>query len=120
MNLEIGKQYKTRGGWRAVVVSCENGMFCAWNASSDLVLVYYDKKGVANSGKDFDLISEWVEPRKGEFWVNVYDAHSEVQTGGVCPSRKVADTVSARDILKRIACVRVEWTEGQGMDGGVG
>ncbi len=50
------------------------------------------------------------EPRRGELWINVdADGYRTVYD-----SREDADEEKAHD---RIACVKAEWTEGQGLEG---
>jgi hypothetical protein len=115
MTFPIGSQLKSRGGWRAVVVRLYD------NVPDPLVsmLVWHDEcaitKGhdengkavIGGGGKDSDLLTQWVEPRKGEFWVNVYEkAVWDYET------KEKADALSS---CNRLACVRVEWSEGQGL-----
>lgn len=71
-----------------------------WTADGRL---YYE--GVDNGA---DLASEWAEPRTGTVWVNI-DADGYQ---GSWPSRAEADQAAHTD---RIACVRVDWTEGEGL-----
>ncbi len=52
------------------------------------------------------------EPQSGECWMNVY----EYENSTVHPSRNAADVFVDKD-QKRIACVKVDWTEGQGLKG---
>ena len=63
---------------------------------------------------DYDLINVPEPKRNGEVWVNIY-----VSDGGSILS---VSWVSRQDADKnahpaRIACVRVPWTEGEGLEG---
>lgn len=49
------------------------------------------------------------EPQRGECWVNVYRHHLP----HACETREDADRQSGPE---RIACVKIEWTEGQGLE----
>ena len=64
MKLELHKAYKTRGGWRAVVVNtCEDGRFLVWH-EEDYDSWYHEPDGRfdAYERPDYGLIEEWKEP----------------------------------------------------------
>lgn len=122
---EIGSSWRTRGGWRAVVVG--HGDDVTMRAWHDVVLereqVQFhfkatgecvrssEVKNLLNTG---DLITPWADPRTGEFWVNVYDDKKpSIGNVYVYKSREEAD--SFEEFYKRLACVRVKWTEGEGL-----
>jgi len=105
---EIGTQWKTRGGRRAVVVAMydDGSGFKAWHSEEGWTRAH-SMDGSRIHPDDYDLIEPWSEPRKGEFWVNVYeDAHWTYRT------EKAANHGGGTD---RIACVKVNWTEGEGL-----
>ena len=109
MKLEVGKQYKTRAGHRAVVVDFD-GDYAAWHSDSRKTL-WHRGDGLTFAALESrqspkDLISEWVEPKKGSAWVNVYGEDSF----GVYRTKSKADSAPTNC---RIACVRVDWVEGQ-------
>lgn len=73
MKIEVGKAYRTRGGWKAVVDTydgCEDRPFRAWHEKKQMGL-WHEKCGRSRSGEDCDLIAEWSEPavkfRAGDF-----------------------------------------------------
>jgi hypothetical protein len=110
MKLEIGKQYKASGGWRAMVVGRHNGDlgdFIVWHSNVDRTYPH-GKTGEREVCPIYSLISEWQEPRSGEVWVNVYGTGS----GYAYRTKDEADR-SALD--ERIACINVKWTEGEGL-----
>jgi len=63
----------------------------------------YDKKQIGR-------LTPYKAPASGVFWVNVHAGNNY----GVYSSQKDADILQDR-WAKRIACVKVEWTEGEGL-----
>lgn len=55
---------------------------------------------------------EYVEPKRGTVWVNIYVDNAQHTTPQAHSSREVADKCA---VGHRIACVEVPWTEGQGL-----
>lgn len=51
---------------------------------------------------------EYKEPKTGEFWLNIYPGGDYNRY----PSKGVADNCAG---VSRIACIRVKWTEGEGL-----
>lgn len=109
---EVGSQWKTRGGWRAVIVTMrdkENGFDvfheheeCIWGHESEGAYA-----GDETSERNYDLIEPWTEPKSGEVWVNIYDNG----IGSEClPSIEAAEMGA---VTGRIARIKVKWTEGQ-------
>ena len=81
MQLEVGKFYKARSGYKSKVVSK--------NTKGDIFIIETEEQNIfvgniwmtTSSGRvlesaqhkhDYDLIEEWVEPVVHKFWVNVY------------------------------------------------
>jgi hypothetical protein len=121
--IKDGGFYRTRRGEKAEVLSysltrdcwlgfCPCGTPVAWHSDGRLV----DRMAheVALSG---DLIALWTEPKKGAVWVNIFD-HMGVSTH-IWSSREAADRAAAEiaaDIGHRpLACIQVNWTEGEGL-----
>ena len=105
MKLEAGKSYKKLIGYD-------------FGARFDCVAVRHGQ-AVGFLGNQADYFNEevgegsfeeWKEPQRGECWVNI-DADGYFDAW---KSREVADRQKNPD---RIACVKVEWTEGQGLEG---
>ena len=64
----------------------------------------------------YDLIEEWKEPKSGVGYANVWIKDDKPFMGTIIyDTRKEADgqANSPAQCLDRIACVRVEWKEGQ-------
>jgi hypothetical protein len=91
MEIEVGKQYKTRGGWRAVVVDTTMEGFLCWH-NNPSTTKFHHKDGSAtiiDGGYDlieeyqkiidggYDLIEEYQEPEVIEGWVEIYGANIE-------------------------------------------
>lgn len=117
MKLEIGKQYKTRAGGRAVVVDYDAQVdgYLAWH-KRDETIRYHEADGsdcgLVDAASPHDLMSDWVEPRTG--WINIVETPNN-STGSISLStRKEADEYAAKYYRGRIACV--QWTEGQGLE----
>lgn len=68
--------------------------------------------GRVQSGRDnvYDLVNV---PKKHEVWINLYDTE-EVFFGCAYPTREQANA-NANANINRTACVRVEFTEGEGL-----
>jgi hypothetical protein len=87
------------GGWRFVGMGNEDNFYKElWDA---------DGRRVTGAGTPEDLIAPWTEPKKGTVWVNVYDDHFMTYT-----TRDYADRHA---VSGRLACVSVNWTEGEGL-----
>jgi len=100
MKFVVGKKYK--------------GLFsqtireCVYISNDYVILRRSDGKEIAFQKESKDSLNheEYVEPRKGEFWVNVY------------PTTKFHSTKEIANLYAiggRLACVRVSWTEGEGL-----
>lgn len=108
----IGSQWKTRAGHRAVVVDVDSSAgLVVWHSNTGFVIAH-NAQGVGlydNVVGRIDLLTPWTEPRKGTFFVNVYPDGAGVSD---FESKESADDSADTD---RIACVRVDWTEGDGL-----
>lgn len=99
--------YKTRTGCKAEVVGqARSGMWVGYAVE----LSHWEPSGLCPRGPTEDIIAPWTEPKKGTVWVNVYEI------GGACAcgysTRKEADASAGPG---RLACVSVNWTEGEGL-----
>lgn len=111
----IGSQWKTRAGNRAVVVD-HDGLdnMIVWHPNGECT---HDlPSGRASySDQQYDLLTPWTEPRKGTFWVNVYDGN-KLQLRTIHDCRETADNEAAQRVKNdRLACIEINWTEGQGI-----
>ncbi len=112
LDIKIPSFWKNRNGDKVCVYDCNADFYDCIIVGGD-ELYRCDPNGKAvykpmiHSG---DLIEPWTEPRTGEFWVNVYDTHATINYS----SKENADELAASD---RLACVKVTWTEGQGLEG---
>lgn len=116
---EIGSQWKTRGGWRAVVVVDNGESLNVWHSSAKDT--YTHKKNgkyryycgndydLMSPWNDYDLISPWEEPREGKVWVNIY----EDQDGNIYAKSTDYLDIARVSGLKQLDRVKVEWREGQ-------
>lgn len=114
MKIEVGKWYKTRGGAKVFVGMhvpsgkakpyvgyqvIENDVyFCDMSWFEDGSFTTHTPMHAA------DLIEEWKEPKSGVRYINIYE------DGLAHKTREVADHSASNG---RIACIRVEWKEGQ-------
>jgi len=124
MKYEIGTQWKTKGGWRAVVVAQQHNTFGAWHEKTTGTSLHDDIGGICiNTGggvfnSDHDLIEPWKELLEGEFDVlvlaNDKGITQIVETkdwgGSLCNG-----TLGNFNKENIIACVTVVWTEGDGL-----
>ena len=112
MNIEAGKFYKTRDGRKARIYAVDgsgsDNIHGAILIKDGWDCEVWDKDGAwVDIRSPNDLVSEWVEPRTGTVWVNIYSSHGKVYT-----SKEAADNTCFND---RVACVEVNWTEGEGL-----
>ena len=121
--IEVGKWYKTRNGKPAYVGYiipddkvkwCIQGYIAKDDKSFDCVIAW-NKDGMYNNViGGHDLIEEWKEPKSGVGYVNVYsDKHQGVYYGTMQKTKTEANRFSRCAQQHLIACVRVEWKEGQ-------
>lgn len=103
---EVGKKYKHN-------IYVEDTMECLY-VGEQRSFFRYNRKGknteVTIDNQFFSHYEEYKEPKKGTFWVNVYNEGSLVS----CGTREHA-VAAPRGASKRIACVEVNWVEGQGL-----
>lgn len=101
-------------------------------------LAYRDDGTSFSTVEGRGIIGPWVEPRTGSFWLNIYEGrdpngifHIDDLTavpdnpvnwyaGLPHPSRNKADAAAGREVevrkYKRLACIQVQWTEGDGLN----
>lgn len=100
--------YRTRDGKKAYVAGPAVGewRFVGMGNEDNFYKELWDADGrrVTGAGTPEDLIAPWTEPKKGTVWVNVYP---------VSHKTKAEADAYAQD--GRIACVSVNWTEGEGL-----
>lgn len=105
----IGSQWKTRGGWRAVVVD-NYGLFIAvWHKTErESYLHYQDGMFQSNYPGELDLIEPWVESKEHDVWVNVH----KNRCAYMYDTKQMADNARHEPCL---ACVNVKFKEGDGL-----
>jgi hypothetical protein len=76
LKLEVGEQYRTRGGWRCVVLRTDKlGSYMAWHDSND-EFVWHEPDGgyKYHTGEhDHDIIAKWEDPKTHTYWVILND-----------------------------------------------
>ena len=121
-NFAIGTEWKTRGGWRAVIVGIdrETMRLTVWHDSGHKCTEYHSKGGqVINNGflmpiNTHDLIEPWKEPIIHEGWVVIYN-NPENQNQPFEDALFFSDKPDLRTELKRMACIKVKFEEGEGL-----
>lgn len=110
----IGSKWKTRGGNIATIIY-HNDDDTNWPLIALVKNINrpatYTKSGYFNlntSNHEFDLIEPYVEPKRGVGYLNVYEDGNI--SSDLHQTRLGADK---RADEGRIACIRVEWKEGQ-------
>lgn len=123
LKIEAGKCYRTRDGEKAHVLALRSDL----GAGGWPVLGYIEgRNGAISWLRDGrlvegyrsapDIISEWKEPRKGEVWVNCWFLDGgRIGTSLPFDTKEQADNHASGG--GRHACVKLEVTEGQGLDG---
>ena len=115
---KVGSQWKTRGGWKAIILDIKKDSgkepYLKVLHYVNEFIIAHNIDGTVDESDKYDLIEPWKEHRKGEFWVNVYDdKHCGIVT---IPHETKHSADSANYKKSRIACVKVEWTEGEGLE----
>lgn len=122
MKIEVGKQYKTYNGYKAYIfvrlpdsaaavcrylgyITSPDGVFCcqtSWNEEGK------------SSVKSYEIVEEWKEPKSGVLYANILVDKSNGTPGVLWFNNKEeADKSSNYSWADRVACIRVEWKEGQ-------
>lgn len=113
MRLELYKAYKTRGGWKAVVVmdnTATSGTFLVWHGMGPKET----KEHMGNGKRPFlgeddgDIIEEWRERVRHEYDVTVMKS----ETGFI---QYVCEGAIFPSTWKPIARIKVSFTEGDGL-----
>ena len=110
----VGSQWRTRGGWRAVVVSkLASGGFGAWHDGVPQD-AYHTPDGVTGNigggvfDSNNDLIEPWKDPIVHEGWFNFY-------RDGDAWSHKTKEKADKYNCKNRITCIKIKFTEGDGL-----
>jgi len=121
MNIEVGKFYKTRDGRKARIYAVDgvkdfpiHGAVYTGNDEWCGTIWRFGGRSRELVDSSMDLISEWVEPRSGSFWVNVYDIE-QTSPAHISPAYLSKDLANRTAGRLRMACVEVKWTEGDGL-----
>ena len=115
MKIEVGKYYKNERGQKVKIIeilSKESAapspvIGCVFTNDIYACTMNYQMDGTNWENSKYDLIEEWKEPKSGVAYINVYP---ECVDASAYKDR--AETNKHKD-NDRIACVRVEWKEGQ-------
>lgn len=112
---EIGTQWRTRGGWRAMVFkNTEAGSICIHDVSPyGAIESHADAGNVCDAANLYDLIEPWVEPVEREGWINFYRKDVDIVCSRIYGGKDWADGADTGE--KRIACVKIKFTEGEGL-----
>ncbi len=116
----IGSQWKTRGGWRAIVVRIPRfdgeDFVCFHDMSYNEIDTYRhfeDGRYAGHSTRGrHDLIEPWQEPVVHEGWINVHKLYTEMYFYN---RRENADADKDEGNSERIACIKIKFTEGEGL-----
>lgn len=109
---EVGSQWRTRGGWRAVVVAIGK----AWHEeplttrSYTKAVLSFNPAGAADVAKSYDLVEPWVDPVEHEGWVSVFwngKSDSAISFGELYEDKHSKP--------RAIACIKIKFEEGEGL-----
>lgn len=121
----IGSQWKTCGGWRAVVVDYNGSRPVFWHSKDQKSLDHdidgYETEGYA-VGQSVNMLDKnafepepWKEPVVHEGWINIrtYFDDGGDQRMHWFETKDGAD--NCRSCADRIACIPIKFTEGEGL-----
>ena len=121
-------EWKTRGGWRAVVVRADGSdalPYLVWHdaelCSDDEAPYWHDSEG-KHECKDaeyakYALIEPWKDPIIHEGWVNAHDTGTEIRFSRIFGDKEEADSnyeAQGKCDGSRKACIEIKFTEGDG------
>ena len=109
----IGSQWKTRGGWRAIIVGMCNGFMQVWHEPDACSWDHYVANGKSEESdcRDGDLIEPWKEPVVHEAWLTIFDD----KYGGMFVKFTTDPEALRSDVYKCLACIPIKFTEGEGL-----
>lgn len=123
LELKVGGQYRTRGGWRAVVVNLMLGIdrmvVCHFDEEHNVggIIKHQSTKQDEVWPYDYGLIAEWQEPKRGEVWVNVWlSGLGDVYNHLYRTKEEAEDDAKGVSGWKLLARLRMPWTEGDGLN----
>lgn len=116
-------EYRTRNGQKVVVTAVRSDIKTQFPVIGFIAgrpgVEAWTVTGSCTRGDlylDEDIISEWREPRSGEYWVNVYEYEDgSTYSGTSYEHEHEADAAAAAFGARRIAKTRKTWTEGEGL-----
>lgn len=100
---ETGSQWKTRGGWRAVVVDVSKDGLTVWHESNNTR--HHALNGETTS-EMHALVEPWAEPIKRTFWVNVYEDYLY----GICTPQEAENHAS---FITAIDNIQIDYVQGK-------
>lgn len=118
MTYELYKPYKTRGGWKAVYLGEDKDGHVWAHHTIDRQIIAYSHldngQCIGGGYADYDITSEWKEPVLHEGWVNVVKSLDGKFHQLILEQHDTKEDADwcAQD---RIACVRIKFTEGEGL-----
>jgi hypothetical protein len=110
MKIEVGKFYKNKAGHKRHIVWFNEQKDCPNNS------YYLDSEGYRYYTYEIDkhLVEEWKEPKSGVGYVNIYpDKKLGAYFGNIKDIKSDAKQAAICSGQFLLACVRVEWKEGQ-------
>ncbi len=112
---EIGSQWKTRAGWRAVIVAVEEGTLKVWYDTKMDTMQRLRKCGYFHDiekKSDFDLIEPWKEPVVHEGWLDIFQAYEGKLKTDMYDTETECKAAEDRETIARI---KIKFTEGEGL-----
>lgn len=113
-HIEAGKKYRYHpfNGEKH-----NGGIYECLFADARTVLLRVGKTDFTVSGNHEHLswYKEYVEPKKGTVWVNIYKTGSTTDSRNFSCRQDADEQSNYLGVGNRLACVEVPWTEGQGL-----
>jgi len=110
MKLELYKPYKTRGGWKAVVVDqLDDDIVWVWHNKDKTARPHHSATGSPNYKPSYDIIDEWHKPRQWDVWIAIEEREEGLAVSPYGSAPNITDN-------KKAIAGPFTITEGEGLD----
>ena len=115
---EIGTQWKTNLGHRAIIVNIDgDGDLLVWHdieyCEGEMQFHDYDGYCRKTPEKDYSLIEPWKEPREFDVWIEIFEINGGIESRSSCRHKFPSQGFFSG---KCVAHKKITIKEGEGID----